>query len=88
MSEFVKCCFCGKEIGYGWKLERSRDRPPLYLCDDCYDVIAAATLTQFPMHLRDVADFATGKQWDEEEHSRFIFKYFELGAKEESEKHG
>lgn len=79
-EDYVTCHLCGAEIGIGWRLERSR-KPTLHLCEDCYELIDGAVRSQFPGHVRDLADFAQDRQqWDVETTNKF--KYFELGAEE------
>ena len=41
-KEYPKCHVCGVELAEAWRLKRI-NQDPLYLCNDCIDILSAVT---------------------------------------------
>lgn len=41
-KEYPKCHICGVELAEAWRLKRT-NKDPLYLCNDCIDILSAVT---------------------------------------------
>lgn len=58
-EEYAKCHVCGVELGEAWQLKRI-DRKPLYLCDDCLDIIDAVAHDGAVTVFVEIADILQG----------------------------